>query len=81
VPGPLCLLLELDLNLRDVLTRVRARDSDSGDGPDPIGLGATGEIDGLSVRCLSREMQLQAHTGYALPAHHLKDLEMLDSLS
>jgi lincosamide nucleotidyltransferase A/C/D/E len=45
------------------------------------GLGATGVIDGHSVRCLSREMQLQAHTGYALPAHHLQDLELLDKLS
>jgi lincosamide nucleotidyltransferase A/C/D/E len=45
------------------------------------GLGATGVIDGHSVRCLSREMQLQAHTGYTLPAHHLQDLELLDRLS
>jgi lincosamide nucleotidyltransferase A/C/D/E len=45
------------------------------------GLGATGAIDSQSVRCLSREMQLQAHRGYALPAHHLQDLELLDKLS
>jgi lincosamide nucleotidyltransferase A/C/D/E len=46
-----------------------------------VGLRATGVIDGHSVRCLSREMQLQAHTGYDLPAHHLQDLELLDKLS
>ncbi len=45
------------------------------------GLNATGAIDGQSVRCLSRELQLQAHTGYALPAHHLQDLELLGKLS
>ncbi len=45
------------------------------------GLGATGAINGRGVRCLSREMQLQAHSGYALPAHHLQDLELLDKLS
>ena len=44
------------------------------------GLSATGAIDGQSVRCLSREMQLQAHTGYDLPAHHRQDLELLDNL-
>lgn len=44
------------------------------------GLGATGAIDGQSVRCLSRELQRAAHTGYALPAHHLQDLELLDKL-
>jgi hypothetical protein len=26
-------------------------------------------------------MQLQAHRGYALPTHHLQDLELLDKLS
>lgn len=45
------------------------------------GLSATGAIDGHSLPCLSREMQLQAHIGYALPAHHLQDLELLDRLS
>ncbi len=43
-----------------------------------VGLRATGVVDRQRVRCLSREMQLQAHTGYALPAHHLQDLELLD---
>jgi lincosamide nucleotidyltransferase A/C/D/E len=46
-----------------------------------VGLCATGEIDGQNVRCLSREIQLRAHTGYALPAHHLQDLELLKTLS
>jgi len=41
------------------------------------GLLATGEIDGYRVRCLSREMQRQAHTGYPLPPHHVRDLELL----
>ena len=45
------------------------------------GLRATGEIDGQRVRCLSREIQLQAHTGYVLPAHHVQDLELLETLS
>jgi hypothetical protein len=44
------------------------------------GLAATGAVDGHSFRCLSRETQLQAHTGYALPAHHLQDLELLENL-
>jgi lincosamide nucleotidyltransferase A/C/D/E len=42
-----------------------------------VGLRATGVIDGVSVRCLSRELQLDAHTGYVLPAHHLQDVELL----
>jgi lincosamide nucleotidyltransferase A/C/D/E len=46
-----------------------------------VGLGATGVVAGQSVRCLSREMQLQAHTGYALPAQHLQDLDLLDKLN
>lgn len=41
------------------------------------GLLATGEIDGYRVRCLSREMQRQAHTGYELPTHHVRDIELL----
>jgi lincosamide nucleotidyltransferase A/C/D/E len=45
------------------------------------GLHATGVIDGISVRCLSREMQLQAHTGYVLPAHHIQDVELLNETS
>jgi lincosamide nucleotidyltransferase A/C/D/E len=45
-----------------------------------VGLSATGVIEGQPVRCLSREMQLKAHTGYELPAHHLEDLELLQTL-
>jgi lincosamide nucleotidyltransferase A/C/D/E len=45
------------------------------------GLSATGVIEGQRVRCLSREMQLKAHTGYDLPASHLQDLELLRKLS
>jgi lincosamide nucleotidyltransferase A/C/D/E len=41
------------------------------------GLSSTGVVDGHRVRCISREMQQQAHTGYELPAHHLQDLELL----
>ena len=33
----------------------------------PSGLSATGVVDGHEVRCLSQQMQVQAHTGYALP--------------
>ena len=44
------------------------------------GLTATGVVDGHAVRCLSREMQRQAHTGYDLPPHHLHDLELLELL-
>lgn len=42
------------------------------------GLSGTGIVDGHEVRCLSREMQRQAHSGYELPAHHLQDLRLLD---
>jgi hypothetical protein len=43
-----------------------------------IGLSATGIVEGLEVRCVSREMQLHAHTGYDLPVHHVEDLRLLD---
>lgn len=42
------------------------------------GLSATGVVDGQPVRCLSREMQRQAHMGYDLPPQHLHDLELLN---
>ncbi len=42
------------------------------------GLRATGVIEDESVRCLSRELQLNAHTGYVLPVHHLQDVELLN---
>jgi lincosamide nucleotidyltransferase A/C/D/E len=41
------------------------------------GLSATGVIEGHTVWCLSREMQLLAHTGYDLPPNHLRDVELL----
>lgn len=41
------------------------------------GLLTTGVIDGYPVRCLSREMQQRAHTGYTLPPHHVRDLQLL----
>lgn len=43
-------------------------------------LRGTGVLEGHQVRCLSREMQQRAHTGYALPAHHLQDVQLLDEL-
>lgn len=46
----------------------------------PSGLSATGVVDGHEVRCLSQQMQVQAHTGYALPAHHAQDLRLLAEL-
>ncbi len=41
------------------------------------GLSATGEIEGHRVRCLSAELQRQAHTGYTLPPHHVRDMDLL----
>ena len=41
------------------------------------GLNGTGVVDGHPVRCLSREMQRLAHTGYDLPPHHVRDVELL----
>ena len=37
-----------------------------------------GVIEGYEVRCLSREIQRRAHTGYTLPRHHVQDLQLLD---
>lgn len=45
------------------------------------GLRVRGVIDGHEVRCLSRELQRQAHTGYTLPPHHVEDVRLLDELS
>ena len=42
------------------------------------GLSGTGVVEGHRVRCLSREMQRRAHTGYDLPPQHLHDLEFLN---
>jgi lincosamide nucleotidyltransferase A/C/D/E len=36
-----------------------------------------GLIDGVVVRCLTPEMQMLCHTGYELPAMHVRDLELL----
>ncbi len=36
-----------------------------------------GAIAGLSVRCLSVEMQFRGHTGYELPERQIPDLELL----
>jgi hypothetical protein len=41
------------------------------------GLQGQGTVAGHSVRCLTREMQLAAHTGYELPPHHVADLRLL----
>lgn len=41
------------------------------------GLAGTGTVGGHPVRCLSVELQRRAHTGYELPAHHARDLELL----
>ena len=44
------------------------------------GLRGIGTIGGQEVRCLSAELQRQAHTGYELPPHHVRDLELLAEL-
>jgi lincosamide nucleotidyltransferase A/C/D/E len=41
------------------------------------GLQGHGTVAGHSVRCLTREMQIAAHTGYELPPHHVEDLQLL----
>ena len=42
------------------------------------GLQGSGMVAGQPVRCLTREMQIEAHTGYELPPHHAADLQLLD---
>lgn len=44
------------------------------------GLAGEGTIDGARVRCLSAELQRKAHTGYELPEHHRRDLDLLNEL-
>lgn len=44
------------------------------------GLAGAGTIGGHPVRCLTAELQRRAHTGYELPEHHLRDLQLLDEL-
>jgi lincosamide nucleotidyltransferase A/C/D/E len=41
------------------------------------GLAARGVVAGVTVPCLSAELQLLAHEGYELPAHHVEDLRRL----
>jgi lincosamide nucleotidyltransferase A/C/D/E len=41
------------------------------------GLAGIGHVGRRPVRCLTREMQLAAHTGYTLPPHHLQDVRLL----
>ena len=41
------------------------------------GLQGRGMVAGQPVRCLTREMQIEAHTGYDLPPHHAADLQFL----
>jgi lincosamide nucleotidyltransferase A/C/D/E len=36
-----------------------------------------GRIAGVAVRCITPEMQILCHTGYALPESHLRDVELL----
>jgi lincosamide nucleotidyltransferase A/C/D/E len=43
------------------------------------GLQGTGTVAGHRVRCLTREMQIEAHTGYDLPPHHVADLQLLSA--
>jgi lincosamide nucleotidyltransferase A/C/D/E len=45
------------------------------------GLRGAGSIAGHAVRCLSLETQLRAHTGYALPLHHLQDVKALNEFA
>ena len=41
------------------------------------GLRGIGTVAGHPVRCLTREMQVETHTGYELPPHHAADLHLL----
>jgi lincosamide nucleotidyltransferase A/C/D/E len=40
-------------------------------------LAGRGMIAGLAVQCLTPEMQMACHTGYALPDEHLRDVALL----
>jgi lincosamide nucleotidyltransferase A/C/D/E len=46
----------------------------------PGALDATGSIEGVRVRCMSAQMQLAAHEGYALPEAHRADVAHLREL-
>lgn len=41
------------------------------------GLAGNGTIDGLPVRCITPETQVDCHTGYELPENQLRDLGLL----
>ncbi len=41
------------------------------------GLQGRGVVGGQSVRCLTAEMQRDAHIGYELPVHHVADMQLL----
>ncbi len=45
----------------------------------PADLAGEGMIGTLAVRCLSPEMQMLCHTGYALPDEQLRDLRLLQA--
>ncbi len=45
------------------------------------GLEGLGVLGGQRVRCLTAEMQREAHTGYELPPHQVADLQLLSDAS
>lgn len=47
----------------------------------PGALDAVGTIGGVSVRCMSAQMQLVAHRGYDLPPEHADDVVLLEHLA
>lgn len=44
------------------------------------GLSGRGVVGEAEVRCLTAAMQRSAHSGYELPPHHVRDVELLDEL-
>ena len=40
-------------------------------------LAGEGRVAGVPVRCITPEMQMLCHTGYALPESHLRDVDLL----
>jgi len=46
----------------------------------PADLGASGRIAEVTVRCMTAAMQLQCHTGYAVPPEQLDDVALLEAL-
>lgn len=45
--------------------------------PLPDTITAHGVVAGLDVNCVSRQTQVAMHTGYPLPAGHVRDVELL----